>query len=101
MASSGNYRKFRVDSTTGKKFVHTIDPKTGYTKNSDVLAVSVIAKNCAKADAYATAFMAMELSESIKYLRSHEELDGYIIYVDEIGEVKEFMTPEFKKLLVY
>ena len=101
MASSGNYRKFRVDSTTGKKFVHTIDPKTGYTKNSDVLAVSVIAKNCAKADAYATAFMAMELSESIKYLRSHEELDAYIIYVDEIGEVKEFMTPEFKKLLVY
>ena len=45
--------------------------------------------------------MAMELSESIKYLRSHEELDAYIIYVDEIGEVKEFMTPEFKKLLVY
>lgn len=101
MASSGNYRKFRVDSTSGKKFVHTINPKTGYTKNSNVLAVSVIAKNCAKADAYATAFMAMELSESIKYLNSHEELDAYIIYIDDIGEVKEFMTPEFKKLLVY
>lgn len=101
MASSGNYRKFRVDSTTGKKFVHTIDPKTGYTKNSDVLAVSVIAKNCAKADAYATAFMAMELSESIKFLSSQKELDAYIIYIDEVGEVTEFMTPEFKELVVY
>ncbi len=101
MASSGNYRKFRVDSTTGKKFVHTIDPKTGYTKDANILAVSVIAKNCAKADAYATAFMAMELSESIKLLDSNKELDAYIIYIDEIGKVTEFMTPEFKKLIVY
>lgn len=101
MASSGNYRKFRVDSTTGKKFVHTIDPKTGYTRNANILAVSVIAKNCAKADAYATAFMAMELSETIKLLGTHEELDAYMIYIDELGEVKEFMTPEFKKLVVY
>ncbi len=101
MASSGNYRKFWVDSITGKKYVHTIDPKTGYTRDANILAVSVIAKNCAKADAYATAFMAMELSESIKLLDSNNELDAYIIYIDEIGEVAEFMTPEFKKLVVY
>ncbi len=101
MASSGNYRKFRVDSITGKKYVHTIDPKTGYTRDANILAVSVVAKNCAKADAYATAFMAMELSESIKLLDSNNELDAYIIYIDEIGEVTEFMTPEFKKLVVY
>ena len=55
MASSGNYRKFRVDSITGQKYVHTIDPKTGYTRDSQILAVSVIANSCAKADAYATA----------------------------------------------
>jgi thiamine biosynthesis lipoprotein len=101
MASSGNYRKFRVDSITGKKYVHTIDPKTGYTKNANILAVSVIADNCAKADAYATAFMAMELSESIKLLDAHKELIAYIIYLDEEGEVTEFMTPEFKKLVEY
>ncbi len=101
MASSGNYRKFRIDSITGKKFVHTINPKTGYTRDANILAVSVIAKNCAKADAYATAFMAMELSESIKLLGAHKELNAYIIYIDEIGEVTEFMTPDFKKLVVY
>ena len=59
LASSGNYRKFRVDQETGKKYVHTINPLTGFTENGSVLATSVLADNCAKADAFATAFMAM------------------------------------------
>jgi len=101
MASSGNYRKFRVDSITGQRYVHTIDPKTGYTRDSYILAVSVIANDCAKADAYATAMMAMELSESKKLLNLHEELDAYIIYLEEDGEVAEYMTPGFKKLVVH
>jgi len=100
MASSGNYRKFRVDSITGQKYVHTIDPKTGYTRDSQILAVSVIANSCAKADAYATAMMAMELPESKKVLNQQEELDAYIIYLEKDGEVAEFMTPGFKKLVV-
>ncbi|MBT8180429.1 MAG: FAD:protein FMN transferase [Eudoraea sp.] len=100
MASSGNYRKFRIDSITGQKYVHTIDPKTGYTRNSNILAVSVIANDCARADAYATAMMAMELAESKKLLNLDEELDAYIIYLEKDGEVAEFMTPGFKKLVV-
>ena len=49
LASSGNYRKFRIDSITGEKYVHTIDPRSGYTKNSNVLSASVIAPSCAVA----------------------------------------------------
>ncbi|WP_343487719.1 FAD:protein FMN transferase [Allomuricauda sp. d1] len=100
LASSGNYRKFRVDTVTGKKYVHTIDPKTGYTKNSNVLATSVVANDCATADAYATAFMAMDLDESIKLLVKQEELSAYIIYLDTEGETQEFMTPGFEALVV-
>ncbi|WP_297695082.1 FAD:protein FMN transferase, partial [uncultured Eudoraea sp.] len=81
-------------------YVHTIDPKTGYTRNSNILAVSVIANDCARADAYATAMMAMELIESKKLLNLHEQLDAYIIYLEKDGEVAEFMTPGFKKLVV-
>lgn len=99
MASSGNYRKFRVDPETGEKYVHTIDPKTGYTKNSRVLATSVVANTCAIADAFATTFMAMDLEESKKVLESHEELEAYIIYLDENGETKEFMTDGFKAFI--
>ena len=99
MASSGNYRKFRVDSITGEKYVHTIDPKTGFTKNSKVLSVSVLAENCARADAFATAFMATELFESQAILEEEDDLDAYIIYLGENGEVQEFMTEGFSEAL--
>ncbi len=99
MASSGNYRKFRVDPETGKKYVHTINPKTGYTKNSNVLATSVVANTCAVADAFATTFMAMDLEESKKVLAEHEELEAYIIYLDDEGHTTEFMTSGFKTLV--
>ncbi len=95
LASSGNYRKFRVDPDTGEKYVHTINPKTGYTQNSKVLATSVIAKDCATADAYATAFMAMDLEDSKAVLSKIEVLEAYIIYLDETGVTREFMTPGF------
>lgn len=97
LASSGNYRKFRIDSTTGQKYVHTIDPKTGFTKNSNVLAASVISPSCAVSDAYATAFMAMDLEASMALLNSKEQLEGYLIYLDPEGKVTEFMTPGFSE----
>lgn len=96
MATSGNYRKYRVDQETGKKYVHSIDPKTGYTKDSNVLAVSVLANTCALADAFATSFMVMDLEDSMKVLEEHGELEAYIIYLDPKGTTLEFMTPGFK-----
>ena len=100
LASSGNYRKFRVDSLTGKRYVHTVDPKTGFTKNSNTLGVTILADTCAKADAFATAFMAMDLDDSLKLLSQQEELEGYIIYLDEDGHVQEFMTAGFRELII-
>lgn len=99
LASSGNYRKFRMDPITGKKYVHTIDPKTGFTKNANTLGVTTLANTCAEADAYATALMAMDLDAAIKLLTSHRELEAYIVYFDEKGESQEFMTEGFKKVI--
>ena len=100
LASSGNYRKYRVDSITGKKYVHTIDPLTGYTKNSNTLGVTILANDCATADAYATAFMAMDLHEAFKVINYNKDLEAYIIYLDEKGVTQEFLTKGFKELLV-
>lgn len=100
LASSGNYRKFRIDPMTREKYVHTIDPKTGFTKNSRVLGANVIAGTCARADAYATAFMAWDLEESIQLLSGEEELQGYIIYLNDQGETSEFMTSGFRELII-
>ncbi|MDO6519222.1 FAD:protein FMN transferase [Zobellia uliginosa] len=99
LASSGNYRHFRKDPVSGVKYVHTIDPITGFTKNSNTLAATVLADNCAKADAYATSFMAMDLDEVLKLLTVTRELEAYIIFFDEKGETHEFMTPGFEALL--
>ena len=99
MASSGNYRKFRIDSLTGEKFVHTINPHTGFTENSNILATSVLAETCMEADGYATAFMAMKLEDSKKLLLESPELEGYIIYLGEDGETREYMTPGFEALV--
>ncbi|MEL6975117.1 MAG: FAD:protein FMN transferase [Bacteroidota bacterium] len=100
LASSGNYRKFRVDEATGEKYVHTINAKTGYTKNSSVLSATVVANNCMEADAYATAFMAMDLEDTQNLLKRVNDLETFIIYLDEQGNTQRFMTPGFEKLLV-
>ena len=100
MASSGNYRKFRTDSITGEKYVHTVNPKTGFTKNGKTLGVNILADTCAEADAYATAFMAMEVDEAMTMLSEQESLEGYIIYFDTYGESSEFMTDGFKNVLL-
>ena len=100
LASSGNYRHFREDPVTGKKYVHTVDPITGYTKNSNVIGVSVLANTCAEADAYATAFMAMDLDESMQLLLADKNIDAYIIYITVNGEISHFKTDGFSKIMI-
>lgn len=92
MATSGNYRKFKID-TKGRKFVHTINPKTGFTAQNDLLSASVISKlDCADVDAYATAFMAMGFAKTKSFLVQHPELDVFLIYVDKEGNTKTYST---------
>ena len=66
MATSGNYRNFYYKG--GKKYAHTIDPKTGYPVQHSLLSATVIARDCATADAYATSFMVMGLEKAKKFL---------------------------------
>jgi len=93
IATSGNYRKYKIDKKTGKKYAHTMDPKTGYPAKSNLLSASVIAKlDCADVDGYATALMAMGLDRSVKFLKAHPELKSFLIYIDKKGEVKTYKT---------
>jgi thiamine biosynthesis lipoprotein len=52
------------------------------------------------ADAYATAFMAMDLNKTMSFLSNQKELEAYVIYLDETGETKEYMTEGFKKVVL-
>ncbi|GAB2768109.1 FAD:protein FMN transferase [Actinomadura fibrosa] len=100
MATSGNYRKNRLDPETGRMYVHTVNPLTGHGEKSDVLSASVLAENCALADAYATAFMAMGFEASRELLQKLEDVDAFLIYAKEDGSMGKFSTEGFKEVLV-
>lgn len=97
IATSGSYRKFIVKD--GIVYSHTIDPISGYPTHSQLLSVSVIAKTCMDADAYATAFMVMGLKRSLIFLKSHPELQAYFISADKNGSFEITYTEGFTKFM--
>ncbi len=99
MASSGNYRKFRLDSVTGKKYVHTLNPLTGSAEMSNVTSATVIASTCGVADAYATSFMALGLEKSKDLLKNLPNVEAYLTFNDSLNNHQVFMTEGFKKRL--
>jgi len=101
VASSGNYRKFKIDSVTGMKYVHTINPETGRPVQTNLLGVTIITESCMKADAIATACMVMGLEESKIYLEKHPEIDALFIYSNPKGKWLQYKTKGFKKMSIY
>lgn len=90
MATSGNYRKFRL-TESGLKYVHTINPKTGYALESNLLSASVIANlDCADVDAYATAFMAMGLEKTKIFLKENPQIKVILIYTNLKEDLEEY-----------
>lgn len=83
LATSGNYRNFYLKD--GKKIAHTIDPRTGYPAEQNMLSATVIAPDCMTADAYATAFMTLGLEKSVELAEKIPELAYYFIYSDPEG----------------
>ena len=97
MATSGNYRNFYYKN--GKKYAHTIDPKTGFPVQHNILSATVVADNCATADAYATSFMVLGMKGAQKILEKHPDLLAYLIYSDNKGNNQVWYSPSMKKIL--
>lgn len=83
MATSGNYRNFYYKG--GRKYAHTIDPKTGRPVQHSLLSATVLAPTCAEADAYATSFMVMGLDKARQVLERKKQLKAYFIYLNAQG----------------
>lgn len=86
MATSGNYRNYYING--GRKYAHTIDPRTGRPVQHSLLSATVIAPDCATADAYATAFMVMGLEKARQVVESRKELKALFIYADARGGMR-------------
>ena len=84
VVTSGNYRKFYVRD--GKKYSHTIDPRTGYPVTHNLLSATVIAPSAWEADALATWFMVIGFEQARAYLDSHPEIQACLISSEELWQ---------------
>ena len=97
MATSGNYRNYYYKD--GKKYAHTIDPRTGYPVQHSILSSTVIAEDCMTADALATSFMVMGLEEAEKFCKANPTIDAYFIYSGKDGNFETYYTEGMKKYI--
>lgn len=97
VATSGNYRNFYMKGE--RKYAHTINPATGYPVEHSLLSATVIHPNCAAADAYATSFMVMGLERAKQFVESHKDIEAYLIYSDDQGNMKIWQSSGFARFL--
>lgn len=97
LATSGNYRKFiEVD---GKRYGHTIDPRTGRPAMNSLLSASVIAPDCVSADALGTALMVMGTDAAKAWLGRHREFEAYLLSDDGEGGLAVWSTPGWPEMV--
>lgn len=98
LATSGDYRNFYIKD--GRKYAHTINPKTGYPAGEDILSATVIAPEGIVADGYATSCMALGRERARTLMAHHPELEYFFIYADSTGAFRTEYSEGMKKYLV-
>ncbi|MBR4755557.1 MAG: FAD:protein FMN transferase [Bacteroidales bacterium] len=92
VVTSGNYRKYYIEN--GRKYSHTIDPRTGWPVQHNLLSATIVAPDAASADAYATYCMVIGLEDAKAFISSKEGVEGYLIY-DSDGKMEEWASSGF------
>lgn len=86
IVTSGNYRKYIEKD--GVRYSHSIDPKTGYPVEHNLLSATVIADNASWADCLATICMLVGKEKASKLLETQDGVEAYFIFVDEDGAIR-------------
>lgn len=95
LATSGNYRRFyEID---GKKYGHTIDPRSGYPVQHDLLSATVLAPDASTADALATICMVLGRDGAKAFFEQLQNVHYYFIYKADDGTLKEEWSPGLEK----
>lgn len=98
VATSGNYRKFIEKD--GKRYNHTIDAKTGFPVENNLLSVTVYAPKAGYADALATAFMALGKEKAIELSQKLNDVEIYLIFSGNNNNFETYQSEGFKKIFV-
>ena len=83
VATSGNYQNFV--NINGEILGHTLNPKTGYPIQTNVLSVTVLSNLCMVADAWATALMVMDYETGLKKVLENPDLKAIWILDNKDG----------------
>jgi thiamine biosynthesis lipoprotein len=97
MTTAGNYHNHFTKN--GQTFNHIIDPRTGSMEQTDLLSVTVFARDAMTADGYDTAFFVMGLEPTKTFLKNRKDIDVYMLYTDEKGQLLSFMTDGIKDFI--
>lgn len=92
VATSGDYRNYWEQD--GRRFSHTIDPRTGRPVEHPLASVTVVADDCMTADGWATALMVLGPDDAYN-LAVEEDLAALLIVREEQG-FAEHATPAFE-----
>ena len=95
LATSGNYRNFFVED--GQRYGHTIDPATGRPVRHRLASVTVLAPASARADALATALMALGDVRAQELCR-REKIAAYLL-IHQGETLQSVVTDTFKPLV--
>ena len=98
LATSGNYRKY-YETEGGIRITHSIDPSTGYSRQSRLLSATILTDRCMTADAFATTCMVLGLEEARAFIQRQADTDAYLIYGDEFGAYQVWFTPGIRKYM--
>ena len=88
IVTSGNYRKFYVKD--GKKYAHTIDPRSGRPVEHGLLSATVVAPTAAEADALATACMVLGPQGAQELVEALDGVEAYLIFADGVWTSEGF-----------
>lgn len=95
LATSGNYRNFYIEN--GQRYAHTIDPHSGRPIVHRLASVTVLDKDCARADALATALMVMGEVAGQHFVEKNQLAVFFLIHDGEA--FREYRSPSFQAFL--
>lgn len=93
IVTSGNYRKYIEKD--GIRYSHSIDPKTGYPVEHNLLSATVIAENAAWADCLASVCMILGKEKASKLIENQQDVEAYFIFVNKDGGLQTDSTSGF------
>ena len=94
VASSGDYRNFRIDEN-GVRLSHLIDPRTGAPVANDVAGATVVGPNCMAADGMATALMILGAEEGLAYIETVPDVEALVVTRSPDGDFIELPSSGF------